>query len=98
MSEARLRALTGRRFPRRPAVLEGFARVQPEGGYPFIVPRAQCRVEGLLIEDVDAASLRALDSYEDEGRLYLRQPVEVIVDGQRVACQTYVGSAEARRR
>ena len=86
----RLHALTGRRFRGRPATLEGFARVTATHGYPTIVPAAGGRVDGLLLEDVDAQSLAALDAYEDAGRLYARRPVEVVTGGRRVACEVYV--------
>jgi len=89
--EERLEQLTGRRFPRRRATLEGFARVVAAHGYPTIVPQAGGRVEGVLVEGVDAASLAALDAYEDAGRLYARRPAEVLVDGKRVPCDVYVG-------
>ncbi|HLK09889.1 MAG TPA: gamma-glutamylcyclotransferase family protein [Candidatus Binatia bacterium] len=85
--------LTGRRFVRRPARLEGYERVVPARGYPYVVPRAGRHVEGFLVEDVDAASLRRLDTYEDEGRLYLRRPAEVVVAGDRRTCEVYVGRA-----
>jgi gamma-glutamylcyclotransferase (GGCT)/AIG2-like uncharacterized protein YtfP len=90
IDESRLEALTGRRFPRRPATLDGFARRALPAGHPTVERRADARVDGFLVEDVDAASLAALDRYEDEGRLYRRCPVEVIVDGARVACEVYV--------
>jgi len=84
--------LTGRRFPSCPATLEGYARVFPEalGGFPNIVPRAGEVVTGLLLENIDAASLGALDAYEDTGRLYCRHPVEVVARGVRVWCEVYL--------
>ncbi len=97
MSESHLYSLTGRRFPRRRATLEGFERILPNQGYPYVVPKSGGQVEGFLVEDVDPASLRTLDAYEDEGTLYVRQPVEVAVGGRRVACETYVGNVEALR-
>jgi len=90
MDEERLELLTGRRFSRRRAALEGFARVVAAHGYPTVVPQAGARVEGVLVEDVDAASLAALDAYEDAGRLYARRPAEVLVDGERVPCEVYL--------
>ena len=90
MDEERLAQLSGRRFPRRRAALEGFARVLAAHGYPTIVPKPGGRVEGVLVEGVDAASLAALDAYEDAGRLYGRRPAEVLVDGEHVACEVYV--------
>ncbi len=100
MDEARVRAVTGRSFPSRRARLDDHARIEPAGGYPYIVPRAGARVHGLLLEDVDDAALRALDRYEDEGRLYVRRSVEVVAGDRRVRCETYVGAGirEARGR
>ena len=98
MDDARLESVTGQRFARRAARLEGFERVAPARGYPYVVPRAGARVDGHLIENVDAASLRRLDTYEDEGRLYFRRPVEVVVGGERVACETYVRNADKHQR
>jgi gamma-glutamylcyclotransferase (GGCT)/AIG2-like uncharacterized protein YtfP len=97
MSEARLYSLTGRRFPRRRARLDGFARILPRGGHPYIVPRLGAHVVGVLLEGVDADSLGRLDAYEDEGRLYHRRPVEVMAAGRRVACETYVGDVATLR-
>ena len=90
LDEERVHALTGRRFRRRPATLEGFARLTAAHGYPTIVPAPGGQVDGLLLEDVDAQSLAALDAYEDAGRLYARRPVEVVAGGRRVACEVYV--------
>jgi gamma-glutamylcyclotransferase (GGCT)/AIG2-like uncharacterized protein YtfP len=91
MDERLLATLTGRRFARRPARLEGFARLVPPGGYAYVVPQPGAHVEGILLEDVDPLSLRRLDAYEELGRLYARRPAEVIVEGARRRCQVYVG-------
>ena len=93
MDGERVRTLTGRVLPSRPARLQGYERIVPTGSYPYVVPRTGRHVDGLLLEDVDDDALRALDRYEDEGRLYVRRAVEVIVEGRRVACETYVGAA-----
>lgn len=84
--------LTGRRFATRPAVLEGYEKFDPRGGYPWIAPRPGAQVEGIVLCDVDDASLARLDAYEEEGRLYRRE--EVVVrhrDGSPRRCHTYVG-------
>jgi gamma-glutamylcyclotransferase (GGCT)/AIG2-like uncharacterized protein YtfP len=93
-----LSSLTGKRFRHRPAVLEGFERIVPNGGYPYIIRRAGSSVEGLVVFDLDSASLAILDHYESEGTLYLRRPVEVLSGGARVVCDTYVGNAETLKR
>ena len=92
LDDAQVEAVTGRRFPRRVARLDGWERIVPVGGYPYIVARPGGGVDGALLEGVDPESLRALDRYEDEGRLYVRRAVSVVVDGERVACETYVGA------
>ncbi len=88
---ARCEALTGRRFPGRPARLPGYVRVAPPGSYPYVVPRPGASVTGWLLEDVDAAALRALDAYEGEGRLYRRTAATADVGGVAVPCEVYVG-------
>jgi gamma-glutamylcyclotransferase (GGCT)/AIG2-like uncharacterized protein YtfP len=91
---ARVQALTGRTFPTRPAVLHGFARIAPPDGYPYVVRRPEASVDGLLLEGVDAASIEALDAYEDEGRLYQRRTLEVVTADGPVACEVYVGMTD----
>jgi gamma-glutamylcyclotransferase (GGCT)/AIG2-like uncharacterized protein YtfP len=96
-NEAKLHSVTGRRFALRPATLEGWERILPERGYPYVVPRAGAKVEGFVVDQVDAESLAALDAYEDEGHLYTRRSVEVTADGQTLTCQVYVGNVSALR-
>jgi gamma-glutamylcyclotransferase (GGCT)/AIG2-like uncharacterized protein YtfP len=90
------RAVTGRLFPARPATLRGFRRVDPPGGYPYLVADDGAVVEGVVLGDIDAEALARLDHYEDEGRLYVRRAVTVVVDGAALACDVYVGAAIAR--
>lgn len=91
MDEELVYALTRRRFPRCQAELPHFARFLPPGGYPYILPRVGARVRGVLLCDLDPASLAVLDRYEDEGTLYHRRRVQVIAHGRSVLCETYVG-------
>ena len=91
MDPARVEALTGRRFARVVALLEGFERIESDAGYPYILPKAGASISGLLLKDLDATSLTRLDEYEAEGNLYLRQVVEVRVAGQPVHAMTYIG-------
>src|SRR3989442_3383777 len=87
MDEERLEQLTGRRFSRRRATLEGFARVVAAHGYPTIVPQAGGRGDGGLLREVDAASLAAVDGYEDAGRPLAPRPADVLADCVRRGCQ-----------
>lgn len=96
MDEAQVRAVLGRALPRRAAVLLDHTRVQPTGGYPWVVPQAGATVEGVLLDDLDAAALEAIDAYEDEGYLYHRRDAVALVAGRHEACQVYVGAAITR--
>ncbi len=95
LEEERLEAITGRRFRSASAVLEGYARVTPRGRYPYVVPRAGSRIEGVLLFDVDARALGRLDEYEREGVLYFRRPAEARCGEARLPCQVYVGNPTA---
>ncbi len=68
MADDRVLAVTGRRFRRHGATLEGYVRITPPQGYPYIVPRPGSRVKGSVLLEIDEASFERLDRYEDEGR------------------------------
>jgi gamma-glutamylaminecyclotransferase len=87
----RVAALTGQQFERVDATLSGFERVNSPIGYPFILPRPGAVVRGVLLLEIDPASLARLDAYEAEGDLYRRQVVEVELVDRRVPAMTYVG-------
>jgi gamma-glutamylcyclotransferase (GGCT)/AIG2-like uncharacterized protein YtfP len=89
MDDGVVAQLTGRRFAKTPARLEGYRRLTPPGGYPVIVPAAGASVDGLVLRGIDADALRVFDQYEDEGRLYRRLSVTVIVDGTPQEVQVY---------
>jgi gamma-glutamylcyclotransferase (GGCT)/AIG2-like uncharacterized protein YtfP len=89
----RVTALTSKQFERVDATLSGFDRVNSPLGYPFILPSTGSVVRGLLLLNVDPASLVRFDAYEAEGDLYRRQGVVVTVAGRQVTAMTYVGYA-----
>ena len=97
MDEDTVRRVTGRIFPRARAVLPDFARFHPRGCYAYVLPRRGSEVEGLLLLEIDPASLARLDEYEDEGRLYRRIEVRVVCDGRERSCFTYCGLDPADR-
>jgi gamma-glutamylcyclotransferase (GGCT)/AIG2-like uncharacterized protein YtfP len=91
MDPQRVEALTGRSFHRVEATLVGFERLASDLGYPFISPKLDAVVHGILLTVLDPGSLHALDSYEAEGDLYVRQVVDVCVGNTSVRAMTYVG-------
>ena len=91
---ALVRRLTGRIFTAETAILAGYRRFEPPGSYPYIVPDPTSEVPGYVLRGVDAAALRALDAYEEEGRLYRRLGVQVTVAGRLEAAQAYIAAAE----
>ncbi len=97
MDDAVVRQVTGRVFQREAAVLRGYRRVQPARGYPYIVSDAQAEVHGVALRDVDSAALLAFDRYEDEGHLYQRTEVTVMVGQAQERALTYVGVPDALR-
>ena len=98
MDENFLYSLTRCRFLRSEAELAGFERVSPSNGYPYIVPNPNRVVGGLVLFNVDASSLAIFDDYEEEGVLYHRRSLEVMVGERRLPCEVYVGDVAALTR
>jgi gamma-glutamylcyclotransferase (GGCT)/AIG2-like uncharacterized protein YtfP len=74
--------VVGRRLPWRTAVLEGYCRTVDETiGYPVVLPSPGSRVDGRLLEPVDAAAFAALDEYE--GSEYRRVILSVLTSERR---------------
>jgi gamma-glutamylcyclotransferase (GGCT)/AIG2-like uncharacterized protein YtfP len=80
------------------ARLEDFSRITLDTyPYPFIVAKPGSRVDGVLLMDLSADDLQALDRYEEvETLAYLRERVEVEAWGcgprpARIEAYTYVG-------
>jgi len=91
---ARVRRVVGRGLPSRPAVLEGYRRVLDRSiGYPVVRPQAGCRVDGRLLDEVDADALAALDAYE--GHHYRRVVARVHThDARAVHAYLYIPIAQ----
>jgi gamma-glutamylcyclotransferase (GGCT)/AIG2-like uncharacterized protein YtfP len=89
LDDAQVRAVTGRTFRRRPAVLAGHRRVWPTGSYPYLVVDPGSSVTGALLDGIDAKTLAALDAYEDVGNLYVRDEIVVTCGGESVRCFVY---------
>lgn len=71
------RVITGERPRATAAVLEGYGKVSSLKSFPHIVPRAESKVEGMLVTGVTPEALTQLDQYENEGKLYVREKVIV---------------------
>lgn len=85
-----MRAVTGRLFPARPAVLPGYRRLGIKGEvFPGIVAQPGATVAGTLYRGLAAADLRRLDAYENafyrRRLLRVREPL-----GRTCAAWTYV--------
>ena len=102
MFEPALDLLTRRKFPMQNAVLHDYQRYVVEKAnvsrVPVILPEPGAKVEGVLIQDVDARSMAILDDFEDSDMgLYL--PTTVMVEtasGETVEAQLYLGLEAAR--
>lgn len=90
LDDACVRRVTGRTFPRQPARLAGHRRCWPRDGHPYLAPDPSATVDGDVLDAIDPAALAALDAYEDEGRLYAREAIDVTTgDGTPVRCWVY---------
>lgn len=85
-----MRAVTGKEFVTRPAVLPGFRRNRIiNADYPGIVADPLAQVGGLLLNNVDATAMDALDRFE--GEYYRRHPVCVTIEPPfLVDCSVYL--------
>ncbi len=92
MEEFLLYRITGKHFPTSPAHIKNFDKFISHLGYPYIVPSVGSWVDGFLIRDVDAESLRKIDAHEDEGQLYFRKQLTAIYGDEKCACEVYVGN------
>ncbi len=87
--------IAGKDLPRRPAHLHGFRKVSSPQAFPYVVPDEGGVVYGILIEDIDPETMKVLDRYEDEGKLYARCEVNVHVYEGEVRAFTYIGNPNA---
>jgi gamma-glutamylcyclotransferase (GGCT)/AIG2-like uncharacterized protein YtfP len=83
--------LIGRAPPTEPAQLRGFRRITPPGAYAYIVPAPGQVVHGLLLRDLDPLALATMDRYEDEGTLYRRTMIDVLVASGTERAWAYIG-------
>ncbi len=97
MDKSLLHQITSKYFPTCPAYLKDFRTLPSQFGYPYILPHKGSQVEGLLITGIDPGSMKRIDHYEDEGRLYFRKNITVISNGKTIACQAYVGNPKVLR-
>jgi gamma-glutamylcyclotransferase (GGCT)/AIG2-like uncharacterized protein YtfP len=89
-----LRNLLGREYGYTSATLPGFARVENRQFFTYIVPAEGGEVRGFVVA-LPQEKLARLDAYEQEGGLYRRRPVRVLLaDGSELVCQAYVGMPE----
>ena len=73
-----------------PATLPGYRRLQVKAEpYPAVVPNTECRVDGIVYQDVPPAAWDRLDRFE--GEMYSREIVQVrLSGGSAVPAATYV--------
>ena len=80
-------------------ILKGYRRIWPEGNFPVIVVSPGDEVVG-EIYNIPNELLDELDDIECIPRLYVRIPVEVVMDeshvptNYKVQCQTYYPSSD----
>ncbi|WAM33566.1 gamma-glutamylcyclotransferase family protein [Caldicellulosiruptor morganii] len=71
------------------AILDGFG-LYKVSWYPAIVPKENSKVLGEVYQ-IDISTLKKIDEFEDEGELYRRKEVEVVLEnGNTLKAFTYV--------
>ena len=93
-----MEAVTGTRFPGRPAVLPGHRRRRLRGlSYPGLLPDPDEETDGVLFCGLGVHDLRVLDLFEGDG--YDRREAEVVLhDGTRRTAFVYVTAAHCAHR
>ena len=75
-----IRAVTGRTYPGRPAILRGYAIYKVKNAeYPGIIRSAGDETRGIVYDDVSHHDLKVLDLFE--GDLYRRRSLGVDLEG-----------------
>jgi gamma-glutamylcyclotransferase (GGCT)/AIG2-like uncharacterized protein YtfP len=92
MDKSLVYQLTVKSFPTSTAYLKDYKKLTSHLGYPYILPHKGFKVEGFLIRDIDPQTMKRLDKYEDEGRLYFRKRLTAVSSGKEVLCDAYVGN------
>lgn len=91
----RLETLLGRKLADPvPAVLPGYAKYPTPRGYPIVLPKEDCSVEGRAW-DVDESELSYVDHYEgmdETPPFYRRVRVTIIIDGKETEALAYEGN------
>lgn len=97
MSDHHVQLLLHRKVESIPAVLNHYMKIVPKGGFAFIVKQTGASTDGRILKDLSKEEIEKIDSFEDEGHLYLRRSVHVrIADTEdRVKCMTYLGNISA---
>jgi len=94
MDKSLVHQITGKHFSTSPAYLKDFRKLPSKFGYSHILPHKGSQVEGLLITGIDPGSMKRIDHYEEEGRLYFRKKITVVSNGKTIACEAYVGNSK----
>lgn len=92
-----MEVISGKLFDAAAARLQGYVRYALRGEtYPGLVEEAAAATDGVLWRDVDDDSLQRIDAFE--GDWYERHAVQVLVEEDAVAAQTYVLIGTQRHR
>lgn len=95
MADRNVQMLLGRKVKATSATLHNYLRVAPTWSFPFIVQQNGVACLGVVLNGLTTEDWAILDNFEDEGNLYWRREVEVILeDGTTQLCQSYIGRVD----
>ncbi len=88
-----VRSLTGKKFLSTPAKLQHFKRyIVKSCDYPAIIPFTDSVIMGMILENVDADSLKLIEFYE--GDEYTRKKVIAIAGEKEMAVYAFLWKSE----
>lgn len=93
------KAIAGKSFQNVKGFLLDYARYTPTNGFPYIFYKPGKKVFGYVLIDVDEEALRKFDEYEDNGILYNRKTVNIIINkNESIEAYVYIANIDNLRR
>ncbi|MFC1504206.1 gamma-glutamylcyclotransferase family protein [Spirochaetota bacterium] len=97
-------AITGKKYKRQKASLKEYKKFAVKTGYPYIAANKRSSVTGEVLCGLTEEDIEHIDRYEDEGLLYTRIVVDVVItddkkNKKKSKAYVYIGNiANLRRR
>ncbi len=95
MSDHHVSLLINRTPESESAILYNYMKVVPPGAFYFVVEQHGSMTHGRILKNLTRDEIAKIDSFEDEGKLYIRKNVIAVASGRKIRCMTYLGNVSA---